>query len=373
MGNMKPIDSAVVKNETYDVLSADTMGGEYIETIGAACQNPDGYTSGSLFLGKDNDVQHLYRATAAIALGETIILDTNCVYTTVSGELEGKAEESEVTSLNEALANVEDVINNNGAKNLLPNTATSQVINGITWTVNSDGTVTASGTASSNSSFFLATTQGFIKSNRYRLSGCPINGGSEKSWRVQFYDFGTSEAVNDYGEGAEFNYNGTNSCTVELRIKSGETVSNLVFKPMITLASQPNSGYEHYVPYAKTNRELTESVTNVSKMGASSISDFFTASSDVAQVYDSSFIVKNGNMINIYLSIKLSASLGSSIANLGNIAAGLRPYGAFYDIASKWNGDAITPTPLHVRTDGVIRLLNAVANTDYSFNIVYLI
>lgn len=103
MGNMKPIDSAVVKNETYDVLSADTMGGEYIETIGAACQNPDGYTSGSLFLGKDNDVQHLYRATAAIAFGETIILDTNCVYTTVSGELEGKAEESEVSSLNEAL------------------------------------------------------------------------------------------------------------------------------------------------------------------------------------------------------------------------------------------------------------------------------
>ena len=55
-------------------------------------------------MGRENGVQHLYRATAAIAFGETIILDTNCVYTTVSGELEGKAEESEVSSLNSALA-----------------------------------------------------------------------------------------------------------------------------------------------------------------------------------------------------------------------------------------------------------------------------
>lgn len=109
MGNLKPIDSALVKDVDYDLISPDTVGGEYIETIGAACQNPDGYTSGSLFLGRENGVQHLYRATAAIALGETIILDTNCVYTTVSGELEGKAEESEVTSLNEALTNLTEI------------------------------------------------------------------------------------------------------------------------------------------------------------------------------------------------------------------------------------------------------------------------
>ena len=103
MGNLKPIDSALVKDVDYDLISPDTVGGEYIETIGAACENPDGYTSGSLFLGKLNGVQHLYRATAAIAFGEDIILDTNCTYTTISGEL-GSAYE-EIDSLNEALTN----------------------------------------------------------------------------------------------------------------------------------------------------------------------------------------------------------------------------------------------------------------------------
>lgn len=43
------------------------------------------------------------------------------------------------------------------------------------------------------------------------------------------------------------------------RIKNGYTASNLTFKPMITVASYTGD----YVSYAKSNRELTEDVSDI--------------------------------------------------------------------------------------------------------------
>lgn len=277
---------------------------------------------------------------------------------------------SQIASLNEALTNEVTTRVTNGAHNLLPNTASDRVLYGITFTVNPNKSITVTGQKSDGSGHSLDICVSFLL---YKGTYILTDGLSNTdSLDIFLSDGQTIIATTRNSEHkSEFTLDSDTICSAVLEFRGAQgTQFNTIIYPMIRLASDTDPIYQ---PYAKTNRELTESVTNVSKIGASSISDFFTVSSDVAQVYDSSFIVKNGNMINIYLSIKLSASLGSSIASLGNIAAGLRPYGAFYDIASKWNGDAITPVPLHVRTDGVIRLLNAVANTDYSFNIVYLI
>lgn len=144
-----------------------------------------------------------------------------------------------------------------GAKNLLPNNATSQTINGITFTVNSDGSVTANGTASGGNGY-IVTYRGLIKAGRYILSGCPSGGGSSK-YRISIRDGGVTTAytliAEDIGDGSEFTIGSDiSNVYVYFTVTSGNTVSNLVIYPMIRPASVKD---DTYVPYAMTNFELT--------------------------------------------------------------------------------------------------------------------
>ena len=50
-------------------------------------------------------------------------------------------------------------------------------------------------------------------------------------------------------------YNGYNDIQISIFVRSGTTLSNAMVYPMIRLASDPD---DTYVPYAMTNRELTE-------------------------------------------------------------------------------------------------------------------
>ena len=127
-------------------------------------------------------------------------------------------------------------------KNLLNNTATSQTINGITYTINSDGTVIANGTATNLSTFHLiSNTTLTLSAGTYILSGCPEN-GSDNTYRLDIND-GASipEAggqVKDFGSGKTFTLSENLTLTnVRIRIASGTTINNLVFKPMIRLSS----------------------------------------------------------------------------------------------------------------------------------------
>lgn len=83
---MKNADKFVVGGQVYDVLSPATFG-DYMETIGSACINPDGYAENKLFLAYDDNVQKLFRATTAIAYSELLIKDTNCEPTTMAEAL----------------------------------------------------------------------------------------------------------------------------------------------------------------------------------------------------------------------------------------------------------------------------------------------
>ena len=56
--------------------------------------------------------------------------------------------------------------------NILKNTAKTQTINGVTFTVNKDGTVIANGTATAES-FIAINTFSYIANQDYMLSGCP--------------------------------------------------------------------------------------------------------------------------------------------------------------------------------------------------------
>ena len=127
------------------------------------------------------------------------------------------------------------------SKNLLPfpyfhSSMTNQV--GIAYTVNSDGTITANGTATGRSEFVLSANKSDWASGNYVLSGCP-SGGSADTYFLQ-----TINGFSDTGSGLKVN-NTAELKRISIIIKKGTTVSNLVFKPQLELGTTPTA----YTPY----------------------------------------------------------------------------------------------------------------------------
>lgn len=158
------------------------------------------------------------------------------------------------------------LINNdftNGAVNLFPVTATTQTVNGITFTVNSDGTITANGTSTTDFSFSLYGTAGnrlfdtgvLQKGKSYKISGTP----SGMPTTVYMYLNTSDGATRDNGDGAIINStSSTTGGNFAIVVNAANvTLNNVIFKPMITVADMPDSDYAHYVPYAMSNQELT--------------------------------------------------------------------------------------------------------------------
>ena len=165
--------------------------------------------------------------------------------------------EGALGALNDYSEDIDAVISANGAKNLLYNPLASGSTNGLTYTVNSDGSISFNGTASANTWIELYNQSLSLKQGSYRLSGCPAD-GSSLTYNMYVW---TSAGFEDFGEGVEFDVaSDISNASVVIKVLSGTNMTGKVFKPMITLADQPNSDYAHYVPYAKTNIELTSKV-----------------------------------------------------------------------------------------------------------------
>ena len=147
----------------------------------------------------------------------------------------------------------------NGCVNLFEVTLSSGVQNEVAYVVNADKTVSVSVTQQATSQLIIGLGQFTFKAGkRYRLSGCPSGAGSTT------YGLYTGGAFDkeDRGNGIELvsNVDVTTNISILIR-KNCPVVNNVVFKPMITVADMPNSDYAHYVPYAKSNRELTEELS----------------------------------------------------------------------------------------------------------------
>lgn len=124
-------------------------------------------------------------------------------------------------------------------KNLLQNTATTQTINDVTFTVNSDGTISLSGTATANTVFDIPNFSA-IGGTAYILNGCP-SGGSTSTYLLSIPGVG-------YDAGNGYNYNPATDATITVRITiyNGQNTNGLVFKPMIRLATFTDAEYEPY-------------------------------------------------------------------------------------------------------------------------------
>lgn len=131
-------------------------------------------------------------------------------------------------------------------KNLLKNTAVSQTKNGVTFTVNEDGSVTANGTATSNAIFTLSEIS-LTVGKKYTLSGCP-EGGSSTTFKL--YGLDTTNWAgegNDYGNGDTFT-NRRSPAQYRIAIYAGYTADNLTFYPMLRYAEISDDTYESYKP-----------------------------------------------------------------------------------------------------------------------------
>lgn len=172
-------------------------------------------------------------------------------------------------------------INNNYAlieksvgKNLLKHTATSQNINGVTFTVKDDGTVTANGKATSNAVFYIRSATNKLKvSSTKSLIYSGVKGGSTSTYCMQVWrgnwipyiyvtdgEYKTSVATDDY------------ELIIALVVIKDVTVNNVVFEPMI----RPVGTDDTYEPYkedvkytpisAPLRSSLDGSVTDVARL-----------------------------------------------------------------------------------------------------------
>lgn len=133
-----------------------------------------------------------------------------------------------------------------GYENLFDNMASSQTINGINFTVNNDGSITANGTATADANLPF-TSSLTLSSGTYTISGTPKGGGYGiyhiTSFNGEYYDSGNTSTFTISDDLTQVWY---------IQIFSGQTVSNLTFYPMLEKGTKQHS----YVPYGKYGIEV---------------------------------------------------------------------------------------------------------------------
>jgi hypothetical protein len=145
-----------------------------------------------------------------------------------------------------------DIVNN-GPKNKLKNPHTSSTKNGVTITVNSDGSVLMNGTATADVSLILPVT---LKYGHYILSGCPSGGGSGTNYRMPIRKIDGNVYVGaDFGNSFSFVVEEETSYNVLIYIPNAVVCDNLLFKPMICTKAEWDISNE-YTPYRPSYDEL---------------------------------------------------------------------------------------------------------------------
>lgn len=296
---MKQLDRINCNNELYDILSPKIVG-DYIETIGKGCQNPDGYTSDSTFVAYEDDTQKLFRATAPIAQGSQIVVGTNVEHTNLSELLKNAGDDSfsdlsdvqfaeltnndipvydaeeekwknsdalatmsgQISSQNTAIANEVETRAKLGAHNLLNLKNPTRTNGGVTFTVSS-GAIALANSATSDAyliasqSFGDNTYKSFLKAGTYKLNG--DSHFSDDLYAYLYYDNPNTSTVQTIvaaksSNDAEFTLPADGYVLLNMFVKSGQS-TGFTYKPQIRLMSDPSTDY---APYAMTNRELTE-------------------------------------------------------------------------------------------------------------------
>lgn len=266
-----------------------------------------------------------------------------------------------------------------GGKNLLITPDINETVAGVTFTKNDDGSITVNGTATNNVALDLKrlTATDFVG---YLISGCILGSSTTYGLRYRYptenahkfiwiYD-GESKLIVNNGEV------GDNLFYVGIYIYSGTVMNNVTFYPMIRHASITDDTYE---PYAMTNYELTDKVTELESAGGESLFESGTGTNSIksknansASGNNSVAIGYNSNA-NYQDSIAIglratSDGIGSTAIGAANTADG-RYLGVFgYGNTVTGNSSAVVGNSNTVASESLILGVNN--NCQYSNGIV---
>lgn len=149
-------------------------------------------------------------------------------------------------------------------QNIVHKNDENYITNGITFTKNSDGSIVANGTATANARYAFVSESGTrenIKAGAYRITGC-ASGGSTSSYRIVIGITGVGEKYED-GNGINITISSDTTYYFGIFIREGQTVSDLVFKPMIVSGTEdkPYETYTGGIP--SPNPDYPQEITNV--------------------------------------------------------------------------------------------------------------
>lgn len=156
--------------------------------------------------------------------------------------------------------------NVNGAVNMLPTDIVTQVFKGATITHNSDGSYSVVKSTADSQSGSILSTAFTLKAGTYYW--CASQNGHSAIGSDDCYCFikGINGTV-DWYRSTDFDVNRkwgvitlTQDSSIQFGIEVGTGTSNFTFYPMISVASYNGD----YVPYAMSNRELTEEKLSLS-------------------------------------------------------------------------------------------------------------
>lgn len=274
--------------EAIDEVSAEKIDKTSISSIESTNTASSAHAEGSYFI---NASGQLVKATSAIAVSDTIILKPTSGYNTeatnvidVIGDINStKISKSNTSGLvkNDGSIDTESytdeidaIVNVYGGKNLLVYPyydGNSRESYGITFTVDENGVVTANGSYTSEAyfDFYNPTTGkrldecGLEVGHTYTLSGGTLNtvflyGSFRDSSNNQISSFNT----NNSNMATTFTVP-NNAYSIHIGLAVWASVSNEKVYPMLRDARITDSTY---VPYAKTNKELTKNVGNISDL-----------------------------------------------------------------------------------------------------------
>ena len=143
-------------------------------------------------------------------------------------------------------------------KNLLKNTMASQTINGVTFTVNSDKSVTVNGTVTDSARLMLGAVE-LSAGEQYTMTGCP-SGGSNDTYRLDPRRTNGSVVVSfiDTGNGSTYIPEADIKLNIYIYIQSGNVLDNLTFYPMLRKADITDDTYEPYIESTEIDVALPE-------------------------------------------------------------------------------------------------------------------
>jgi hypothetical protein len=167
-------------------------------------------------------------------------------------DISGKADKVEQEKDRAALVEIVD----SGAKNLLKISGTSQTVSGVTFTVNSDGSISASGTATSDAVFNLTANLN-LQSGSYVFSPGFPNGSSGSTFFCDIFNSGYSNRSVAYQERSIPD----TTKIIRFIVANGYTANNITLFPMVCTAANRKISAA-FVPYRPSYQELCDRVLN---------------------------------------------------------------------------------------------------------------